>query len=88
VIAKLPFAVPNEPLQEALAEWVESTGGNSFFDISLPLASLRLIQAAGRLLRTESDTGTVSILDKRLITKRYGAQLLNALPPFRQELGH
>jgi len=38
-------------------------------------------------LRTESDTGTVTILDKRLLTKRYGKQLLDALPPFRRELG-
>ena len=65
VIAKLPFAVPDDPLHEALSEWVEEKGGNSFFDISLPIASLRLIQACGRLLRTESDTGTVTILDKR-----------------------
>ena len=87
VIAKLPFAVPDDPLHEALSEWVEEKGGNSFFDISLPIASLRLIQACGRLLRTESDTGTVTILDKRLVTKRYGGQLLNALPPFRREIG-
>jgi ATP-dependent DNA helicase DinG len=87
VIAKLPFAVPDDPLHEALSEWVEEQGGNSFFDISLPIASLRLIQACGRLLRTEKDTGTVTILDKRLITKRYGGQLLNALPPFRREIG-
>jgi ATP-dependent DNA helicase DinG len=87
VIAKLPFAVPDDPLHEALSEWIEARGGNSFFDISLPIASLRLIQACGRLLRTESDTGTVSILDRRLITKRYGAQLLDALPPFRREIG-
>ena len=87
VIAKLPFAVPDDPLQEALAEWIEDNGGNSFFDISLPIASLRLIQACGRLLRTETDTGTVTILDKRLVTKRYGTQLINALPPFRREIG-
>jgi ATP-dependent DNA helicase DinG len=87
VIAKLPFAVPDDPLHEALSEWIEARGGNSFFDISLPIASLRLIQACGRLLRTESDTGTVSILDKRLVSKRYGTQLLDALPPFRRELG-
>ena len=86
VIAKLPFAVPNDPLQQALAEWIEVNGGNSFFDISLPLASLRLIQAAGRLLRTETDEGTVTILDKRLVSKRYGSQLLDALPPFRREI--
>jgi ATP-dependent DNA helicase DinG len=87
VIAKLPFAVPDDPLLEALSEWIEARGGNSFFDIALPIASLRLVQACGRLLRTETDTGTVTILDKRLITKRYGNQLLNGLPPFRREIG-
>jgi ATP-dependent DNA helicase DinG len=85
IIAKLPFMVPDDPLHEALSEWVEGKGGNSFFDIALPIASLRLIQACGRLLRTESDTGTVSILDKRLLTKRYGGQLMDALPPFRRQ---
>jgi len=86
VIAKLPFMVPDDPLHEALAEWIEDNGGNSFFDIALPIASLRLIQACGRLLRTETDTGAVSILDKRLLTKRYGSQLLDALPPFRRQM--
>ena len=85
VIAKLPFMVPDDPLHEALSEWIEDEGGNSFFDIALPIASLRLIQACGRLLRTETDTGTVSILDKRLLTKRYGRQLIEALPPFRRQ---
>ena len=85
VIAKLPFMVPDDPLHEALSEWIEDKGGNSFFDIALPIASLRLIQACGRLLRTENDTGAVSILDKRLLTKRYGGQLLDALPPFRRQ---
>ena len=86
IIAKLPFMVPDDPLHEALSEWIEDNGGNSFFDIALPIASLRLIQACGRLLRTEDDTGTVTILDKRLLTKRYGMQLLDALPPFRRQL--
>jgi ATP-dependent DNA helicase DinG len=86
IIAKLPFMVPDDPLHEALSEWIEDKGGNSFFDIALPIASLRLIQACGRLLRTETDTGTVTILDKRLITKRYGSQLIDALPPFRRQL--
>jgi len=86
VIVKLPFAVPNDPLQEALSEWVENRGGNAFFDIALPTASLRLTQACGRLLRTETDTGSVTILDRRIVSKRYGMQLLNALPPFARDL--
>ncbi|OUS11255.1 hypothetical protein A9Q89_09410 [Gammaproteobacteria bacterium 53_120_T64] len=84
IIAKLPFAVPDDPLQAALAEWVESKGGNAFREITLPDAALRLIQACGRLLRHEDDRGRVTILDRRLVTKSYGRQLLASLPPFKQ----
>ena len=54
--------------------------------IQLADASLRLVQASGRLLRTESDTGRISILDKRLITKRYGKKLLDSLPSYQRVL--
>jgi ATP-dependent DNA helicase DinG len=84
IIAKLPFAVPDDPLQAALAEWVESKGGNAFREITLPDAALRLIQACGRLLRHENDRGRVTILDRRLVSKSYGRQLLASLPPFKQ----
>ncbi|MBV1892247.1 MAG: ATP-dependent DNA helicase DinG, partial [Gammaproteobacteria bacterium] len=84
IIAKLPFAVPDDPLQAALAEWVESKGGNAFREITLPDAALRLIQACGRLLRHEDDRGRVTILDRRLVSKSYGRQLLASLPPFKQ----
>lgn len=86
IIAKLPFAVPDDPLQESLAEWIEINGGNAFMEMSLPAASLRLIQACGRLLRNETDTGIVTILDRRLVSKRYGKRLLDALPPFAREI--
>lgn len=86
VIAKLPFAVPDDPLQAAQAEWLESQGLNSFRSMTLPDASLKLIQACGRLLRSERDSGRVTILDRRLISKGYGRQLLDALPPFRREI--
>ena len=81
LIAKIPFGVPDEPEEEAFAEWVEARGGNSFRDISLADASLRLVQAVGRLLRSETDSGKVTITDNRLLTKSYGRQLLSALPP-------
>jgi ATP-dependent DNA helicase DinG len=85
VIAKLPFSVPDEPLEAAYAEWIKERGGNAFMEVTVPDASIRLIQACGRLLRTEKDTGRVSILDKRLISKRYGSAILNSLPPFKRE---
>lgn len=84
VIAKIPFAVPDDPIEAALSDWIESRGGNAFMDISVPDASLKLIQACGRLLRTETDTGRISLLDRRIVSKRYGKMLLNALPKFTQ----
>lgn len=87
VIAKIPFAVPDSPLEAALTEWVEAQGRNPFMEISVPDAALRLVQAAGRLLRTESDYGRITLLDRRILTRRYGRAILDSLPPFRRELG-
>lgn len=87
VIAKIPFAVPDDPVEAALAEWIEARGGNPFMEIAVPDASLRLVQACGRLLRTEADRGTITLLDRRVVTQRYGKAILNALPPFRREIG-
>ncbi|MFT7091687.1 MAG: ATP-dependent DNA helicase DinG [Candidatus Azotimanducaceae bacterium] len=84
VVVKIPFAVPDDPVGATLSEWIESNGGNSFQEIMIPDAALRMVQACGRLLRTETDTGTISILDRRLVTQRYGPMLLDALPPFRR----
>ena len=53
-------------------------------EITVPDASIKLVQAVGRLLRTESDKGRVTILDRRIVTRRYGSLLLDALPPFRR----
>ncbi|WP_447590497.1 ATP-dependent DNA helicase DinG [Aquipseudomonas campi] len=86
VIAKIPFAVPDDPVEAALAEWIEARGGNPFMEIAVPDASLRLVQACGRLLRTEEDRGIITLLDRRVITQRYGKAILNALPPFRREI--
>jgi len=83
IICKIPFSVPTDPMAEALSEWVTQQGRNPFSAISVPEASLKLIQACGRLLRSENDRGRISILDKRLRTKSYGKQLLSALPPYQ-----
>jgi ATP-dependent DNA helicase DinG len=83
IIAKIPFSVPDDPVGATQQEWIEASGGNSFTDFMLPNAALRLTQAAGRLLRTESDQGVVTLLDDRLRTKFYGPRLRSALPPFR-----
>ncbi|WP_299014807.1 ATP-dependent DNA helicase DinG [uncultured Photobacterium sp.] len=84
IITKIPFAVPTSPVEEAHAEYIESRGGNPFLQISVPEASKKLIQSAGRLLRKEQDSGRVVLLDRRVINRRYGKSLLDSLPPFKR----
>lgn len=83
IIAKIPFSVPDDPLDAALSEWIEERGGNSFLEVSLPSAAVRLKQACGRLIRNETDRGVVSLLDSRVLSRRYGQYFLKSLPPFR-----
>ena len=87
LIAKLPFRVPSEPMVAAQCEAIEARGGNAFAEFMLPHASLRLKQGFGRLIRTATDAGVVVISDPRVVTKRYGRDLLNALPPAKRVTG-
>ena len=82
MIAKLRFSVPTSPIEKTTQSYLESLNRNPFLEISLPDASLRLVQACGRLIRTETDTGKITIFDNRMKTKFYGKQLLDALPGY------
>ncbi|WPC73128.1 ATP-dependent DNA helicase DinG [Vibrio porteresiae] len=84
IITKIPFGVPTSPVEQAHAEYIQRLGGNPFLQIAVPDASKKLIQSVGRLLRKERDSGRVVILDRRIISKRYGKQLLDSLPPFKR----
>ncbi|QWK96279.1 ATP-dependent DNA helicase DinG [Plesiomonas shigelloides] len=84
IITKLPFAVPTSPLEQAYAEYITHKGGNPFLQITVPEASRKLVQSVGRLIRTEEDSGRVILLDRRVITRRYGKALLDALPPLKR----
>ena len=84
IITKLPFSVPTSPVEEAHAEHITAKGGNPFMSLSVPETSKKLIQATGRLLRNEKDTGVITLLDRRVVSKRYGKDLLNSLPPYQR----
>ena len=86
IITKLPFSVPTSPVDQAQAEYIKLKGGNPFMLLSVPDASKKLIQSCGRLLRNEKDTGMITILDRRLVSKRYGKNLLDSLPPFARNI--
>lgn len=83
LITSLPFASPADPVEEEIAERL---GRDYFGRRSLPQATRRLIQATGRLVRREEDSGRVTVFDRRLADTRYGRQMLKALPPFTQDL--
>ena len=76
VIAKLPFANPNDPLvrERDLRE------DRSWWRYSLPEAILSVKQAAGRLIRTSTDAGLVVFADSRVASKRYGQQFVKSMP--------
>ena len=83
VIARLPFAVPSEPIFAARSE----TYANSFMQYAVPDAILRFRQGFGRLIRSRSDRGVVAIFDSRVMTKRYGGAFLESLPDCTVQFG-
>ncbi|MEM7028267.1 MAG: helicase C-terminal domain-containing protein [Chloroflexota bacterium] len=76
VIAKIPFAVPSDPIYQARSE----TFDDSFNEYSIPEAILQFRQGFGRLIRTRSDRGVVVIMDKRVVSKGYGHTFIDSLP--------
>jgi ATP-dependent DNA helicase DinG len=83
IIDKLPFAVPSDPVIGARQRYIDNHGGNSFNSYSVPSAIINLKQGLGRLIRSATDRGVLSILDPRIVTKGYGQQFLKSLPPSR-----
>lgn len=80
IITKLPFPNPADPLVEATSERLEKEGKNPFIEYFIPEAVLSLKQGFGRLIRSRNDTGEITILDSRVVNKRYGHFFLDALP--------
>ncbi len=83
VLTKLPFDVPTDPIVAARSE----TFDEPFSQYSLPEAILRFRQGFGRLIRTQSDRGIVVVLDRRVLTKRYGKLFVESLPTCTLQVG-
>ncbi|MEA1975652.1 MAG: ATP-dependent DNA helicase, partial [Bacillota bacterium] len=79
IIVKLPFPIP-DPISEY--EKTLYRDMNHYIKLVLiPKMLIKLRQGAGRLIRSESDTGVISILDIRAGNKgKYRGEIINALP--------
>lgn len=80
IITRLPFDPPSHPIAEARSEWVRDRGGNPFNELTLPDALMKFRQGVGRLIRSATDHGLITILDTRVLAKTYGRLFLGCLP--------
>lgn len=78
IIYKLPFPVP-----DPIIDYKMSVTDDPINDVAVPEMIIKLKQGTGRLIRSASDKGIVSILDPRVSSKiraRYRNIALNSLP--------
>lgn len=80
VVTRLPFENPSHPVAEARAQWLAAQGDNPFLKLTVPEAVVKFRQGIGRLIRSRTDKGTLTILDSRVLTREYGRRFLNVLP--------
>ena len=80
IVTKIPFEAPTNPLTEARSEDITARGGNPFRDYTLPEALLKFRQGIGRLIRSKTDTGMITLLDSRVVSKYYGVRFMYAIP--------
>ncbi len=80
IITRLPFESPGHPVSEARAELLQEKGRSPFAELTLPDALMQFRQGVGRLIRTASDQGVVTLLDSRILQKNYGKRFLAQLP--------
>lgn len=83
VITRLPFAVPSDPVFAARSELFDSP----FAQYAVPQAILKFKQGFGRLIRSSQDRGVCAVLDRRVLSKRYGASFVESLPDCTVEVG-
>ncbi|GAC1422570.1 MAG: ATP-dependent DNA helicase [Candidatus Velthaea sp.] len=81
IIDRLPFPSPAEPLVAARLAALEARGKPGFESYMIPSAIVRLKQGFGRLIRSRNDRGLLALLDGRATSMRYGATIVDALPP-------
>lgn len=83
MIARLPFAVPTDPIEEEIKQ-LDVKG--YFQNHVVPETAIKFIQMCGRLIRRSEDIGVISIFDKRLTTTGWGLSLLDSIPDYTKDV--
>ncbi len=86
IITRLPFVNPTHPVAEAKCEWIREKGGNPFQEHTLPETLIQFRQGVGRLIRSKTDRGVITLLDSRVLVKTYGRLFTGSLPVRRWEV--
>ncbi|MCJ7501193.1 ATP-dependent DNA helicase [bacterium] len=79
ILARLPFPVPTDPINEARSQVFIQQGREPFYEDSVPRAVIRFRQGVGRLIRHRFDRGYVVICDGRVVRRSYGRIFLNSV---------
>src|ERR1700692_1498081 len=82
IVDRLPFAVPSDPIVAARVKVLQEDGRNAFAEYQVPEAVLALKQGFGRLIRSRTDRGVLSILDNRIQRMQYGKIFMESLPAY------
>src|SRR6202008_4452203 len=82
IVARLPFAVPSDPIVAARVNALNEEGRNAFAEYQVPQAVLALKQGFGRLIRAKTDRGVLSLLDNRIQRMAYGKIFMESLPKY------
>ena len=83
LLARLPMPVLNDPPIAARAEQYS----DQLHQVTVPMAALRVRRALNRLAWSSTRRNAVVLFDRRVISKEYGATILNTLPQSSQRQG-
>ncbi len=83
LLTRLPMPVLNDPPIAARAEQYS----DQLHQVTVPMASLRVRRALNRLAWSGTARNAVALFDRRILSKEYGATVLQTLPQCSQRQG-
>ena len=81
ILNRIPFPGPAEFLIKAWSQQSSAkANGFGWRNVELPIGVLRVVQAAGLLIRKKYDSGVFAVLDPRMTRSDYSQKFISSLP--------